>query len=425
MSRSSAVATTGRRADRLSRGAERLLRLVADPRLALGLLLLAAAWNAAAAALPSGAGLLATPPYLVLLGAILCTGAASVAVRMPTAWREWRQPAMQADASDLLAATLPMAGVLDHDRRARLAGALRGAGYRIAERGSGDRWSLSGTRRGWSRLAGQLSHLALVLMLLGAAAGHAFSSETTFSLLPGEQALLGAPEPGFTDAVRLDRFDTEFGVDGRPLRLDATVTFLRDGEPATTELVQVNRPGAFGGFLLHGWTYGPAARVRVESLAGQPLLDAPVALDGLIDGRAAAFVELPTVGMTLGLTLLDASANELSVTGSTGSGLVDTVRLRPGEEWRLGSVTVQLVGFDAYLTFLSRRDPGMGLLFGGALLLTATLAVALWLPRRRLTLRLVDGELRLVLRGERFDRPDAELASLARRLTAAIAPVLT
>jgi hypothetical protein len=101
--------------------------------------------------------------------------------------------------------------------------------------------------------------------------------------------------------------------------------------------------------------------------------------------------------------------------------VIDSVRLRPGDEQRLGSVMVRLIGFDSYLTFLSRRDPGMGLLFGGAALLTATLAVALWLPRRRLTLRPVEGSLRLLLRGERFDRPDGELAALCRRLTHALA----
>jgi len=421
MSRSTAMAASGRRADRLARAAERMLRIAADPRLALMLLLVAGAWNAAAAALPSGAWLLATPPYLVLLGVIGCSGVASVAVRFPVAWREWRQPAALAEGSDLLAAEMRLAGALDEEARTRLVATVRAAGYRVAERGSGERWSLSGTRRGWSRLAGQLSHLALVLVLLGAAAGHAFSGETTFSLLPGEQALLDAPRPGFTDAVRLDRFDAEFGADGRPLRLDATVTFLRDGEPATTELVQVNRPGAFAGYLLHGWTYGPAARLRATTLGGQPLLDAPVALDGLIGGRPAALAELPTAGITLGLTLVDASANELVITGATGSGVIDSVRLRPGDEQRLGSVMVRLIGFDSYLTFLSRRDPGMGLLFGGAALLTATLAVALWLPRRRLTLRAANGTLRLLLRGERFERPDGELASLSRRLTVALA----
>src|SRR3990170_1108228 len=113
MSRSTAPAASGRRADRLAPPAERVVRIAADPRLALALLLLAGAWNAAAAALPSGAWLLATPPYLVLLGIILCSGVASVAVRLPVAWREWRQPALLAEGSDLTASELPVAGMLD------------------------------------------------------------------------------------------------------------------------------------------------------------------------------------------------------------------------------------------------------------------------------------------------------------------------
>ncbi len=421
MSRSTAVAAGGgTRADRLARGAERLLRLAADPRLALGLLLLAGAWNAAAAALPSGAGLLATPPYLALLALILCAAVASVAVRLPAAWREWRRPAPLAEGTDVLQATIPLDRELVEVDRAALGVVLRRAGYRIAERGRGSAWTVAGTRRGWSRLIGQLSHLALVLMLLGAAGGRAFSSETTFSLLPGEQALLDAPHPGFTDAVRLDRFVSSFGPDGRPLQLDATVTFLDDWAPVTTELLQVNRPGTFGGYLLHGWTYGPAARLRVTTLDGQPLLDAPVALDGAIAGRPSAFAELPTAGVTLGLTLLDADANQLGVTASTASGLVDRVQLRPGEQVRVGSLEVELIGFDAYLTFLSRRDPGMGVLFVGAALLVGCLAIALWLPRRRLTVRSGDGVLRILLRGERFDHPESELAALRRRIAAAV-----
>ena len=422
MSRSSAVAAGGRRVDRLARVAERLLRVTADLRLALLLLLLAGAWNAAAAALTGGSGLLASPPYLILLVVILCTGAAGVAVRWPAAWREWRRPFPIPETAEVLVAELATEGPVDQAARTVAAATLRQAGYRVAAHGTDARWSLAGTRRGWSRLVGQLSHLALVLMLLGAAGGRAFASETTFSLLPGQQALLDAPRPGFTAAVRLDRFDAEFGADGRPLRLDATVTFLRDGEAATTQLIQVNRPGAYDGFLVHGWTYGPAARVRVTTLGGQPLLDGPVALDRILGGRPAAIAELPSAGLTLGLSLLDAHANLLGATASNGGGQIDAVRLRPGEEARLGLVLVRLVGFEAYLTFLSRRDPGMGLLFGGATLLVACLAVALWLPRRRLTLRGVDGKLRLVLRGERFDLPAAELEALRKRLAAALGP---
>ncbi len=77
---------------------------------------------------------------------------------------------------------------------------------------------------------------------------------------------------------------------------------------------------------------------------------------------------------------------------------------------------VRLDRFDAWVTFLSRRDPGLGILFGGAALLCASLAVAFWLPRRRLTVRPAGGALQLVVRGERFDRPTDEAARLQRLL---------
>ena len=77
---------------------------------------------------------------------------------------------------------------------------------------------------------------------------------------------------------------------------------------------------------------------------------------------------------------------------------------------------VSLDGFDAWVTFLSRRDPGLPLLFGGAAL-SARLVVAFWLPRRRLTLRPLRRRTRLVLRGERFDRPTDELERLVAALS--------
>jgi cytochrome c biogenesis protein ResB len=422
LDRSTAVAAQrGRRADRLARQADRLLRLAADVRLALGLLLLAGAWNALAAALPNGGVLLDAPPYLVLLGAILLCGMAGVFVRVPPAWREWRRPSPPPAGDEALVAEIPLSGPLSDEGRGAVAAGLRGAGYRVMERGSGDRWTVAGVRRGWSRFAGMLSHLALVLLVLGAAIGTAFSSEATFSLLPGEQAQLDSARPGFTDAVRLDAFDAEFGTDGRPRRLDTTVTFLRDGEAVRQEVMQVNRPGDFGGYLLHGWTYGPAARLRITTLGGQPLLDTALALDGSLNGRPAAFAELPTRSLTLGVQLVDADANLLAVGIAGSSGLVDSVQLPPGAARRLGDIVVEHAGFASYVTFLSRRDPGQPVLFAGAGLLVASLALAFWLPRRRAGVSVTTGGLRLVVRGERFDRPDADLARLSAALRTSLA----
>lgn len=408
-----AAATRQPVGDRVARGAERALRLLGDGRLGLTLLLLAGLANVVAALLPDGPRLLDAWPYAVLLGAVALTAVAAVAVRAPATWREWRRPGAVQPGPGALTATVPNRSADEVERT------LHAAGYRVRREARRGRWAIHGVRRGWSRFSGQASHLALVVIVLGAAVGAAFGSETVVSLFPGDQALLDDPRPGFSSAVRLDAFDAEFGPSDRPLRLDTTVTFLRDGEEVRSELLRVNEPGDFDGYLVHPWTYGPAARLRVTTLAGSPLLDAPVPLDQERDGVPVGAIELPTAGLTLGLALADAQANELGVSALGPGGLVDSVRLRPGDDARVGDVVVRLDRFEAWVTLMARRDPGLGLLFGGAALLCASLAVAFWLPRRRVTLRpRATGELGLTLRGERFDRPTDELARLERALRA-------
>ena len=399
-------------AERLARGAERALRVAGDARTGFALLLVLGAANAIAAFLPDGPRLLEEWPYAVLLGAVALSGVAAVSTRAPSAWREWRRPAaVQPGAAVLVAQVAPMTPQA-------IADWLGSAGYRTRVEESRGRWAVHGVRRGASRFAGLVSHLALVVIVLGAAIGAAFGSETTFSLLPGEQALLDEPRDGFSAALRLDAFEAEFGSDERPRRLDATVTFLERGAPARTAVVRVNEPGEFAGYLVHPWTYGPAVRLRVTSLGGDVLLDGGVPLDGVRDGVPIGAADLPTLGVTLGLAVTDADANELGVSVVGADGLVDTARARPGEAVRVGDVTVELAGFEAWVTFLSRRDPGLALLFGGAVALSASLAVAFWLPRRRVSLRPVPatGGVELLLRGERFDPADDELARLERLL---------
>jgi hypothetical protein len=410
--RSRAAVAAPPSAERLVKGAERLLRMIGDARTGLVLLLLAGIANALAALLPDGPARIDSWPYAILLGAVALSGLAAVAVRSPTIWREWRHPTAVKAGGGTTRLILAAATPEEVER------SLRGAGYRVRREERRGRWALHGVRRGWSRFAGLISHLALVIIVLGAAIGAAFGSETTFSLLRGDQALLDAPRSGFASAVRLERLDAEFGPDARPRRLDTTVTFLRDGEPVREAVLRVNEPGEFDGYLVHPWTYGPAVRLRVTTLGGSPLLDAAVPLDGTRDGVPVGAAELPTAGVTLGLALTDADGNELGVSVVGAGGLIDSARLVPGEAARIGDLRVELSGFDAWVTFLSRRDPGLLVLFGGAAALCAALAVAFWLPRRRLTVRPSGGSLEILLRGERFDRPSDELDRIRHLLGA-------
>lgn len=406
-----AAATRPPSADRLPRGAERVLRALGDARLGVALLLLATLANLAAAVLPVADALLRGWPYALLLGAVVLSAVASVAVRAPAAWREWRRPGPVRPGAGAVEWSVPSGSP------ETLAARLADAGYRVRVERSRRGWSVQGVRRGWSRFAGQASHVALVLIVVGAALGAAFGSELSFSLLPGDQSLLDAPRPGFSAAMRLDGLDAEFGPDGRPRRLDVDVTFLEGGQTVRSETLRVNEPGSFDGYLVHPWTYGPAARLRVESLAGSPLLDAAVPLDQERDGRPSGSIELPSADVVLGLALVDSAANELGVSALRGSTVMGIERLLPGEAARIGPVNVRLQRLDAWVTFLSRRDPGLGVLFAGSALLAGSLAVAFWLPRRRVTLRPSGDGVVGVVRGERFDRPSDEAARLRRHFS--------
>lgn len=413
MDRSPAIAPPAGGSEAAARWADGVLRRAGDLRLAAGLLVVAAAWNVIAAAWPAGLAALDTPPYAVLLGAIALSGLAGVAVRVPVAWREWRRPGSVPEGRGALEATL--AAQLD---AAAVATRLRELGYRTRVVDARAGWAVHGTRRGWSRFAGLGSHAALVLVLVGAAVSGAYASEVSFSLLPGEQALLDAPRPGFTDAVRFDALDAAFGSDGRPQRLDTTVTFLRDGSPVSQEVLQVNAPGGFGGATVHAWTYGPAVGLRVTTLAGRVLHDGTVALSDVREGRPIGTLELPSAGTAVAVLLADAATNTVAVASGSSGRAADAVLLRPGQAARVGEVQVNVGSFSSWVTFLARRDPGLPMLVAGGAALCVCLAAVFWLPRRRVTVRTAAGGLRLVLRGARFDLPVGELDRLRAALEA-------
>lgn len=404
----------------LGRAAERALRSAADPRLAILLLVALGLANGAAAVAPQLQWVLDSPVYLVAVGAAALSGVAAVAVRAPAAWREWRTPGPLPARGDTLEAAIAVEELPDAGRRERIVILLRGSGYRTVARASGERWVVHGVRRGWSRFAGLATHIAFVGLAIGAALGSAFANETVFSLLPGEQALLAAARPGFTSSVRLDRFDGEFGPDGRPTRLDTTVTFIRDGAAVRSQVLRVNEPGTFDGHLVHGWTYGPAIALRIVDLGGRPLLDAEVPLDDLRDEVPTGFVELPGQAVTVGLSLTDPARNLVRVTVAGALGTLDSAVIGPSQERRLGDALVTLVGFTSYVTFLSRSDPGMAPLFAAAGLLVLTLAIAYYLPRRRCSVRLEPQRVVVQLRGERFESPVDELERLVARVRGAL-----
>ncbi|MEP6468754.1 MAG: cytochrome c biogenesis protein ResB [Chloroflexota bacterium] len=186
--------TPPRRRASVSARVERWLRIAGDPRLGLALLLAAGAANAMAAAIPQTQGWLDSLPYLLLVGAIALSGVAGMAVRLPAVWREWRRPGALGPHPSDWTVELPAAPSADILRR--LVNEISGAGFRVREQRGRRRWAVYGVNRGWARFAGLTSHLALVVMVVGAALGTAFSEETVFGLFPASSPCSASRAPG-------------------------------------------------------------------------------------------------------------------------------------------------------------------------------------------------------------------------------------
>lgn len=412
--------TTAGVADRVGRRVEQYLRRLGGPRVGVVLLLAAALTNAAAALAPAWRWLLDSPPYLVVVGGIALSGIATVAVRGPAAWREWRRPT-SVHGSELLVSEISVADA-SRIRVGDLGMLLAGRGYRIQRSDRRGVWQLAGVQHGWSRFAGIGSHLSMVVLVVGAAIGTAFAEETRFGLFPGEQSLLGAPRPAATAAMRFDRLDATFDETGRPVRFDTHVTFLDEGASVSSQVLRVNEPADFAGHLVHAWTYGPAVAVRITDLGGGVLFDGWVALGDDPRGNRAPFVELPQLGATVGFEITDAATNTLAAIGAEESGrLIGSVQMQPGDQARLGQAVLRLGRFGSYVSFMSRRDPGVFVVFGGAALMCATLAAAFYWPRRRIDLAPTADGLRLRMRPDRFDDASREFERLRTAIHEALA----
>ena len=145
MDRSPAIAPPAGGSEAAVRWADGVLRRAGDLRLAAALLVLAAAWNVTAAVWPTGLASLDSPIYAVLLGAIVLSGLAGVAVRIPVAWREWRRPGPVPEGRAALEATV--GSRLTADAVVVRVAAL---GYRTRATDGRAGWAVHGTRRGWA-----------------------------------------------------------------------------------------------------------------------------------------------------------------------------------------------------------------------------------------------------------------------------------
>jgi cytochrome c biogenesis protein len=323
--------------------------------------------------------------------------------------------------------------------------------------------------RGYLRETGNLIfHIAIVFILIAVAAGSMFgwrgqvvirentsmtnelSQYDTFT--PGRLFSLGQLEP-FT--VQLDRLEVRYEESGMQIGAardyKATVTYRESAkEPEQTRIIGVNDPLNVGNASMFLVGHGYAPHFRVTDSHGNVVFDdAVIFLPQDSNFTSTGVVKVPDADPQLGFNgifaptgvvtedrgphslfpqLIDPQVFLSAWTGDLGldNGIaqnvyrIDTTHLKklgleelePGETWKLpqGKGSITFVGVVQFATFNVASDPGQNWALFGAILAILGVIAGLYVQRRRLWIRIVDG--------------NAEIAVLSRYEDARLSEVL-
>jgi cytochrome c biogenesis protein len=264
-----------------------------------------------------------------------------------------------------------------------LAGEQKGATYLYADRNR------------WARLGTLVTHLSVVLIVLGFAWSQGWGwRDGAVALGPGQLYQVGH---GHSFQVRCDGFEVERYPGGLPKDYRAFLTILQDSSEVTSKIVRVNDPLSYRGVGFYLSSYGPAARVRAYDAVGKPL---PLQKAG--QGEATLNFAGEGEGHDLFIPSLDLALHivfyyegpSLFVQATRGDQAVFADFIHDGEAVELEDARFEFT-LDRYVVLQVVSDPGFKLVIFAAFLVMGGLILSLYFPHRRIWVKMTGDEIRL------------------------------
>ncbi len=249
----------------------------------------------------------------------------------------------------------------------------------------------------WAPFAGLIGHLSLVVILAGAIVGSTFGyRDSGFTIAEGA-TLPVAAEDGLSIQL-IDFTDTYYIATGAPEDYASEVVLYQDGTEVARHTIRVNDPLRYGDTTFYQAFFGSAAVMTVKDDKGTTLVSegVPLAWRTTADDRPIGSLSIPGtpyVGWVLG-TLgsgdpkVKPGQMELDLyTADTGT-QVDTVVLDQGSAGTVGGLTVTFDRESQFTGLSVARDPGVTLVWLGALLLFVGFVIRFTIPHKRVWARI-------------------------------------
>jgi cytochrome c biogenesis protein len=327
-----------------------------------------------------------------------------------------------------LETSLPVA-----DAAARVRKALRSSRYRVSEDVDATTVALFGDRNRWSRFGTFLSHLALVLILIGAIASGIWGfKDPEFIVAEGSTRDLGL---GTNISVRLDHFADEYYINGPPKDYRSDVVLLDNGREVKQGTIRVNSPMRYHGIAFHQSFYGQAAVMKVEDATGKLLFEDNVPLsaqtgDGL---RPVGDFDVPTYNLTAFVIGPASGAEDSAIPAgevrvelfSGGSSVGSPANLTQSAPAKIAGLTFTFERESRFSGLKVVKDPGVNIIWVACALMMAGMVSLFYLPPRRLwalCVRRPDGttEVRMAMPAQRDFAMNSEFERMSDKVKNAL-----
>lgn len=269
---------------------------------------------------------------------------------------------------------------------------LRRAGYRSLAQ-DGESVALYADRFRFSRLGTFLTHLSILLLLVGAVMGGIWGWKDNQFIIPqGDTRTL----PLARDiSVKLEQFQEQWYVEGPPKDFASDIVIYDGGREVKRGTVRVNSPLTYHGITFNQSFYGQVAVVEVRDAAGKVLFNdgVPLAWTSTQGKRPVGFFDLPgkslkgyVVGPEPGTydSTVPLGTVRLELYDAATSQLAGIATLPRDKDVQSQGLTFRLLRESQFTGLKVVKDPGVNLVWIASGLMVLGLVMVFWFPHRRL-----------------------------------------
>lgn len=250
-----------------------------------------------------------------------------------------------------------------------------------------------------SRLGTILSHLSLILLVLGFLLGSVLGfTDDSFLVAEGTMRDVGR---GTGLSLGLISFDTVKWPDGSIKAYLSQVVLYKENQPVETSVIKVNYPLSYKGIKFYQSYYGSAPVIRVTGSSGVEIAAGPVALVGTIKDQAVirpvGRLVLPETGLTA-YVIGPAVNNTDPVIGPNQVGIeLYQDNMTAPSSWLLldsgtgsenSGLTFSYTEQSYFSVFKVKSEPFIWLVWTAFFLFTSGIIMTFFLPFRRVLIRI-------------------------------------